>query len=221
MGAPVMTRFRTWVLPMPARTTGPRSRQWLNANDRGTYRARMDLIAALRKEARDVAAHAGIPRLARARITGIYEPPDYRHHDPGNLYPHVKAYVDGLCDNGPHSGILADDSVEYVLGPFIVSGYPYDGHDPRLKMARIVLHITELPPIARIPCTSLKAAAAVAAEARHGFGDPNAPGEYRVRADGKTAVVMYTDWTHLATLAAWAFQVGYATDLTPDMTARP
>lgn len=217
MAAPVMTQFRTWVLPLPARVTGPRTRQWLNANDRGTYKARMELTAALRKDARDVALGSGIPRIPRARITAVYEPPDYRHHDPGNLYPTAKAYVDGLRD----AGVLDDDSVEYVVGPFVVPGYPYDGHDPRLKMARMVLRVTELPPIARIPCKSAKAAAAVAAEARHGFGDPDAPGEYRVRPDGKTAVVMYTDWTHLATLAAWAFQAGYATDLTPDLTARP
>jgi hypothetical protein len=206
---------RTWTLAMPSRSTLPKPRCWLNSNDRGTWKARLELTRELRKEGEETAEASRVPPLARARIVAVYEPPDWRRHDPANLYATVKVYVDGLRD----ASVLEDDSAEYLIGPFMVTGYPYVPRNPyeaKLKMARIVLHVTELPPLARIQCVSVKAAAAVVAEARHGFGDPGAPGEYRCRADGKTVIAMYTDLRYLDVLVAWAF----ANELTGAAEAR-
>lgn len=211
--AATMTRTRTWTVTLPARPA--RSEHWLTANRTKNRGHAKRLVDELQDAAIRQARASCLPPIQRARIVAVYEPPTNQRHDPANLAPTAKAYVDGLV----RAGVLTDDSTEYLIGPDMRTGCLYQHPQPRLKLARIVLHIAELPPIVRMACISVKAAAAVEAETRRsGFGDPHAPGEYRVRADGKTAAVMYTDPSHLVTLAKWAFGAGHITELTPEMT---
>lgn len=201
--------LRTWVLVMPPRPTLRKPKCWLNCNDRGTWKATLELTRELRGEGKEAAEVMRVPPLARARIIAVYEPPDWRKHDAANLYATVKVYVDGLRD----AEVLADDSVEFLVGPFMTTGYryvPVNSYEAELKMARMVLRVTELPPLARIRCVSAKAAAVLEAGARQWFGDPDAPGEYRCRADGKTVIAMYTDPQYLDALLAWATANGLA-----------
>jgi crossover junction endodeoxyribonuclease RusA len=119
---------RAWRIELPA------GMELLNANDRsGHWARRKRLTSALREAAAWLAHQQHIPRLERAHIAGIYEPPDKRRRDPANWQPSFKACVDGLTD----AGVFRDDDSEHVDGP-----------DPRLgpvhPRGRIVLVITEL-----------------------------------------------------------------------------
>lgn len=67
-----------------------------------------------------------LPRFQRAIMTVdvTYAKPK-RDHDAGNLYPTMKAYVDGLANpdlfdrHNPDKGILPDDNDNYLIGPLI------------------------------------------------------------------------------------------------------
>ena len=106
----------------------------LNSNDRDGHWARRKRITEALREAAGWAARAErIPRLKRAYVLGVYEPPDRRRRDPANLYPSFKACVDGLVD----ARVLPDDDAAHLDGP-----------DMRLgavcRRGRLVLHVTEL-----------------------------------------------------------------------------
>jgi hypothetical protein len=66
------------------------------------------------------------PRFSRAIMTVdvTYAKPN-RNHDSGNLYPTMKAYVDGLANpdlfdrHNPDKGFLPDDNDKYLLGPLL------------------------------------------------------------------------------------------------------
>lgn len=58
-----------------------------------------------------------LPKFTRARISVLVSYPDRTGRDAMNLYPVMKAYVDGLVDGG--RGILPDDSDIYVSGPHL------------------------------------------------------------------------------------------------------
>jgi hypothetical protein len=110
----------------------------LNANDRDGHWARRKRVTGnLRTTAGWLARHQGIPSLRRAHVVAVYEPPDRRRRDPGNLYPSFKACIDGLID----AGVLPDDDAKHLDGP-----------DPRIgdvcKGGRIVLHVTKLAALA-------------------------------------------------------------------------
>jgi hypothetical protein len=87
----------------------------------------------LRGDAAVLARHAKIPRLERARIDCVYEPPDRRRRDAANWHDTAKPLTDGLVD----AGVLDDDDSTRLDGPFMHIGDVHPG-------GRIVLHITEL-----------------------------------------------------------------------------
>ncbi|MGH3503177.1 MAG: hypothetical protein ACRDQA_20120, partial [Nocardioidaceae bacterium] len=74
-----------------------------------------------------------IPHLQRAHIVAVYQPPDRRRRDPANLYPAVKACVDGLVD----ARVLPDDDAAHVVGPDMRLA-------PIARGGRLTLHITDL-----------------------------------------------------------------------------
>jgi crossover junction endodeoxyribonuclease RusA len=96
----------TWTLTMPPPA------KWLNANDR--YKRRPDKeIRAWRDAARLHAHAARLPKLQRAHLLVVLSFPDLRRRDVHNLYPTIKACVDGFVDYG----LLPDDSHQYLVGP--------------------------------------------------------------------------------------------------------
>lgn len=80
----------------------------MNANDRHHWTKRSNLTATIRSVARGQAK--GIPKLNRVKIRAVYKAPDNRRRDVSNLFPSVKAAVDGLVD----AGVLKDDNDRYV-----------------------------------------------------------------------------------------------------------
>jgi len=96
--------------------------------------ARDELKASLRLLAHHAAKRQRIPRIDRAHILAVYQPPDNRRRDPANLYPSVKAVVDGIVD----AGVLDDDSAAYLGGPDMRLGQ-------LCHRGRLVLVITERP----------------------------------------------------------------------------
>lgn len=114
----------------------PPGQELLNANDRHHWSKRGRITKQLRSDAHLMARYLKIPRLERARITCLYEPPDTRRRDAGNWYPTFKAQIDGLVD----AGVLADDDHTRVDGPHMYISDPF----PR---GRVVLIITELEPL--------------------------------------------------------------------------
>lgn len=87
----------------------PAGLQLMNANDRHHWTKRSNLTASIRSVARGQAK--GIPKLDKVKIRAIYKAPDNRRRDVSNLFPSVKAAVDGLVD----AGILKDDNDRYVV----------------------------------------------------------------------------------------------------------
>lgn len=129
-GSPARPSFlgRQWRLEMPA------GQELLNANDRMHWSKRNRITKQLRSDANLMARYLKIPRLERARITSLYEPPDTRRRDAGNWYPTFKAQIDGLVD----AGVLDDDDHARLDGPHMYISDPF-------PKGRIVLIITELP----------------------------------------------------------------------------
>ena len=123
----VLTVTRQWTIELPPGT------QLLSANGREHWRHRAEVTAALRQAAGWLAYAQKIPRLDRAHVLAVYHPPDRRRRDPANLYPSVKACVDGLTD----AGAWADDDAAHVAGPDMRLGDVWPG-------GRLVLTITEL-----------------------------------------------------------------------------
>jgi crossover junction endodeoxyribonuclease RusA len=122
---------RTWTLTLPA------GMQLLNANDRDAHWGRRKkLTESLRQTAAWLARQQRIPRLERAHVLAVYQPPDKRKRDPGNWYPSYKACIDGIVTD---AGILPGDDAKYLDGPDPRLGEPYPG-------GRIVLVITEIAP---------------------------------------------------------------------------
>jgi crossover junction endodeoxyribonuclease RusA len=119
---------RQWVIGLPAGTP------LLSSNGREHWAARARQTASLRETAGWLARAQKIPRLERAHVLATYHPPDRRRRDPANLYPSVKALVDGLTD----AGAWIDDDAAHVSGPDMRLGEVV----PR---GRLVLTITELP----------------------------------------------------------------------------
>lgn len=86
---------------------------WINSNDRRHRMAQAELT----RTWREAAAHAvppGIVQFERpVRIVAEIWKTRAGKYDAGNLYPTAKACVDGFRD----SGLLIEDSNEYVIGP--------------------------------------------------------------------------------------------------------
>ena len=90
--------------------------QLLNANDRDHWRKSAVKTATIRSVARGQAK--GIPKLNKVKIRAVYYAPDNRRRDVSNLFPSVKAAVDGIVD----AGVLKDDSDKFVVALEIVRG---------------------------------------------------------------------------------------------------
>jgi len=107
----------------------------LNSNDRdGHWGRRQRITDPLRVTAGWLAAQQRIPRLQRAHIAAVYQPPDRRRRDPANWYPSFKACIDGIVSD---AGVLPNDDADHLDGPDMRLGEPY----PR---GRLVLIITEV-----------------------------------------------------------------------------
>lgn len=114
----------------------PAGMELLNSNDRDSHWGRRKKVTeALREAAGWKARQLRIPPLQRAHILAEYQPPDRRRRDPANLYPSVKACVDGICLDAK---VLADDDAEHLDGPDMRLGDVF-------PLGRLVLVLTELP----------------------------------------------------------------------------
>lgn len=102
-----MTVIHSWTLTIPAPAI------WLNANQRTDLRRQTPDRRAWRDAGRVYAMQAKLPKLLRAHILAELRFADARHRDVHNLYPTIKALVDGLIDYG----LLPDDSHQYLVGP--------------------------------------------------------------------------------------------------------
>ena len=121
---------RTWIIQVPPGTP------LLSANGREHWAVKARRTRQLRYLGFCLARQQRIPRLARAHVLATYRPPDRRRRDPANMYPTVKAMLDGLTD----AGVWADDDAAHVLGPDMrLSPIPCPG-------GSLFLHITELEP---------------------------------------------------------------------------
>lgn len=128
-----VTEARVWTLTIPAPAA------WLNANQRVDLRRQTPDRRAWRDAANVYARAARLPKLARAHILAELRFADARHRDVHNLYPTIKAVVDGLVDYG----LLPDDSHHYLVGPDLRYG-PRVAKRPAGASGELVLTITEL-----------------------------------------------------------------------------
>lgn len=97
----------------------PKLANWINANDKRHWAPQAKLVKAWRHGAHIMARQAKLPKgLQRVRIDAYVWKSSKRAYDPHNLMPTLKPVVDGLVDYG----LLADDSSEYLAGPFIHHG---------------------------------------------------------------------------------------------------
>lgn len=117
----------TLTIPAPAK--------WLNSNDRLHWGPRAKLTKSWRQAAHVYARQARLPKgLGRVRIDAQVHKTTGNSFDAMNLYPTLKAVVDGLVDYG----LVVDDNNDHVTGPFITDG-------GRREKALVVLTITEIP----------------------------------------------------------------------------
>lgn len=186
---------RTWTIELGGA-------ELLTANDRDAHWGRRHRSTQDLRDAALLAARAArLPALERARIVAVIQPPNEpRRLDPANLYPTVKAYVDGLVQ----AGLLPDDNGWRLIGPDMRLG------DPHPPWGRIEIRIAELPPVARLSCRSAAAAAAVVKKAPE-FAPPGIDLEHRAKASGRVVTVMWTDRGYLKALTQWAIWNNHAT----------
>lgn len=104
-----MGKARVFWLSIPV----PRA-QLLTSNQRLHWADRARRTRVLRARARAAALVKGLPRdLARVHIVGHVDYPDKRARDVMNIYPTLKAFVDGITDHG----LTSDDDDQHVTGP--------------------------------------------------------------------------------------------------------
>lgn len=101
-----MSRRSMFTLPAPP--------DWINSNDRNHFRTVAKLTKAWRAAANEAVSGYGWEQYqGRVHITAhIYKPRGGRY-DPNNLWPTVKACVDGVVE----AGLLRDDDHVHVVGP--------------------------------------------------------------------------------------------------------
>lgn len=89
----------------------------LNANQRLHWAQRAKISKAIRWQAYGKAAQALINNplgvFDRGHVTVWVAYPDRRRRDVHNLYPTIKAAIDGIVD----AGVLPDDSDKHLIGP--------------------------------------------------------------------------------------------------------
>ena len=80
----------------------------LNSNDRPNHYLRAKKTKAIKAAAAGLIEGAE-PFAGKVRIRAVYRPGTRHRHDPGNIYPSVKAAVDALVPSA-----LPDDSSKYI-----------------------------------------------------------------------------------------------------------
>lgn len=96
----------------------------LSANGREHWRPKASATRTIRDAAhlavkgspglrRAMLAARGEPVMERAHVLAVLHPADLRRRDPANIYPAVKAAIDGIVD----AGVLIDDDSTRVVGP--------------------------------------------------------------------------------------------------------
>ena len=118
------------VIPSPA--------DWINANDRRNVYAEAALVKAWRQASAWQAKLARLPRIAEYPVTieAIVHKARRGHWDAANLYPTIKACIDGLQVHPKHGGadVLADDDNTHVKALTITAGE----HDGRARLVLII-----------------------------------------------------------------------------------
>lgn len=103
----------------------------LSANQRMHWQAKGRITREVRSTATTLARHAKLPRAERLIITLHYQPKNRRRRDAHNLYPTVKALVDGLVD----AGLVPDDNTEHVSTPEPVIHPPDESGTPAMWLS--------------------------------------------------------------------------------------
>ncbi len=85
----------------------------LTANQRLHWARKAELTRRCREATGWLVRSKNLPGARRLTVTLHYQPAEPRRRDAHNLYPTVKACVDGLVD----AGVVPDDSTEYVSTP--------------------------------------------------------------------------------------------------------
>lgn len=119
----------------------PAPAAWLNANSRTDRRSQTDDRQEWRRAGRVYALQAHLPRGLKAiHVIATIHPTNRIRRDVANLYPTVKALVDGLVDYG----LIPDDNDRHLLGPDMRPGAVVPKSDfPGGGL--VVLSIRELP----------------------------------------------------------------------------
>lgn len=102
---------------------------WLNSNQRLHRMAAAKLTAQWRAAGKQAATDLE-PVEGQVRILAYISKPRGGRWDPNNLWPTIKALVDGIVD----AGLIPDDDHEHLIGPDMRRG-------PKAPAA-ITLHIT-------------------------------------------------------------------------------
>lgn len=105
----------------------------LSANGREHWRKRANITAAIRACARGQCWNVR-PIAGRVKIRAVYHAPDNRRRDVSNLFPSVKAGVDGIVD----AGIIKDDSDRYVVSLEMVRS------PDNIKLGQLVIQVIEV-----------------------------------------------------------------------------
>ena len=98
---------------------------WISSNDRTHHMAKAHLTKQWRAAVLWPAFKAGVPRIgAPVEITALVHKTRKGRYDAANLYPTIKAVVDGLVKHPVHGGadVLADDDNAHVTGITIRAG---------------------------------------------------------------------------------------------------
>lgn len=102
--------------------TFPQPAEWLNSNDRRHHMAQARLVKYWRDVAHLLARRAmrGRDPFERVKIVATFHRADRRSYDPPNLWPTLKACVDGFQD----AGVIAQDSWPTVVAQDCRRGEP-------------------------------------------------------------------------------------------------
>jgi crossover junction endodeoxyribonuclease RusA len=93
---------------------------YMNANDRPHKAVKWRQTREWRDHAEECARRSGVPPLTGVvRIVATVHINDRRRREVSNLFPTMKAAIDGFVS----AGVLADDSDAHVIGPDPRRGY--------------------------------------------------------------------------------------------------
>lgn len=115
---------------------------WLNVNQRKDRRAQAGDVKQWRTAGQTFCKSARVPRgLGRVNVTAVVRFPDDRvRRDAPNVYPAIKAAVDGALVD---AGVVADDNDSYVTALHILPGDPIPAR-PYGPAGELVLTIREV-----------------------------------------------------------------------------